>query len=158
MVVSSADPPQRGIAILGGWGGGHQWGWSWHDHPAPARRPPPARRSSDCRVFNSGFAPSGPCIHPKNPISGFCIRGLPHRGHVFAPAGRPEFPAGISIFVFLPKWPKMAPQGPGGPWGLYFAISCAIFGLFLGPLGGPGGALPPPPPIFLKGLIGPISP
>ena len=30
------DPPQRGIAILGGWGG-HQWGWSWHDHPAPAR-------------------------------------------------------------------------------------------------------------------------
>ena len=37
-------PPQRGIAILGGWGG-HQWGWSWHDRPPPAtRRPPPARR------------------------------------------------------------------------------------------------------------------
>ena len=31
-------PPQRGIAILGGWGG-HQWVWSWHDHPPPARRP-----------------------------------------------------------------------------------------------------------------------
>ena len=69
-------PPQRGIAILGGWGG-HQWVWSWHDHP-PARRPPAAR------------PPAG------RPICGFSIRGLSHRGHVFASKTRfPGFEFGV---------------------------------------------------------------
>ena len=51
-------------------------------------------QKSDFRVLYSGFAPWGPCIRPKSPISGFCIRGLPPGGHVFAPKVR--FPGFVS--------------------------------------------------------------
>ena len=36
-----AHPPQQGNSNLG-WVGGHQWGLSWRDRPAPAARRPPA--------------------------------------------------------------------------------------------------------------------
>ena len=120
------------------------------------------------------FAPTGPCIRLKSPISSICIRGLPHWGHVFAPKVRfPGFVFGVCPlgamfsaqksdfwvlysglppwgpfsgrnfeFCFsLPKWPKMAPQGPGVPWGVFSAYFCPIFGPPRAPWGPPGGAL-----------------
>ena len=74
------------------------------------------------RVLYSGFALRGPCFGPKSPISGFCIRGLPHRGHVSAPEVRfPGFVFGVcplgamyspqkSDFRDLYSW--FAPPGP----------------------------------------------
>ena len=60
----------------------------------------------------------------RSPIFGFCIRGLTHRGHVFAPKIR--FPGcvfgvchiGARIFTcfwIFRKCLKNAPQGPRGP-------------------------------------------
>ena len=44
-----------------------------------------------------------------------------------------------------PKLRKKGPQGPGEALGVIFPLFCIIFVLFLNPLGGPGGALGPPP-------------
>ena len=65
---------------------------------------------------------------------------------------RPKFPF-FSIFFWSPKWPRIVPPGPGGPWGVFSAYFPAIFGP-------PGAQFPPPPPIFpyfpILGII-PIS-
>ena len=81
-------------------------------------------QKSDFRDLYSGFAPSGPCFHPKSPLSGICSRGLPHRGQNFD----------FFFLFFVRKCPKNAPQGPRGPG----AIFSAIFRLFLGPRGALG--------------------
>ena len=67
------------------------------------------RQKSDLRDLYSGFAPWGPCFGPKSPISGFCIRGLPHRGHVFGPKS-PIF--GFCIRGLPPGGHVFGPQSP----------------------------------------------
>ena len=55
------------------------------------------------------------------------------------PAGGRNFRPDFFNFLFPPKLLEMGPQGPGGPWGLYFVCFPHIFGPPGNPLGDPGG-------------------
>merc|ERR1711903_39208 len=97
----------------------------------------------DFRVLYSRFAPWGPCVVPKSSISEFCIRGLPHGGHVLPPKVR--FPG--FVFAVCPMGAMFCPKkfdfrvlySRFAPWGPCFAPKSSISGFCIRglPHGGP---------------------
>ena len=69
------------------------------------------------------------------------------------PGGRPEFSFFFEFFFWSPKWPKIVPLGPRGPWGGLGGPGGALGGPG-GPCGGPG----PPQGGAWGGLGGPGGP